>query len=71
VMAVVLYATEIGTTTVVAEGVETAAELQALTLLGVDAAQGYLISRPTTVSEEWSQWSTTGALHLASSPSLR
>jgi PAS domain S-box-containing protein len=68
VMAVVLYATEIGTTTVVAEGVETAAELQALTLLGVDAAQGYLISRPTTVSEEWSQWTTTRTLHLGLVP---
>jgi PAS domain S-box-containing protein len=72
VMAVVLYATEIGTTTVVAEGVETAAELRALTLLGVDAAQGYLISRPTTVSEEWSQWSATQTLHhLATLPPAR
>jgi PAS domain S-box-containing protein len=72
VMAVVVYATEVGTTTVVAEGVETAAELQTLTLLGVDAAQGYLISRPTTVSEEWSQWSATGALlYVAALPSSR
>jgi PAS domain S-box-containing protein len=68
VMAVVLYATEIGTTTVIAEGVETAAELAALTLLGVDAAQGYLIGRPTTASEEWSDWATTRMLDPESSP---
>ena len=68
VMAVVLYATEIGTTTVIAEGVETAAELAALTLLGVDAAQGYFIGRPTTDSEEWSDWATTRMLDPESSP---
>jgi PAS domain S-box-containing protein len=57
VMAVVLYATEVDTT-VIAEGVETTAELEALSALGVDAAQGYLLGRPTTLSAEWSAWTT-------------
>jgi EAL domain-containing protein (putative c-di-GMP-specific phosphodiesterase class I) len=34
--------------TVVAEGVETPAELSCVSGLGVDQAQGYLIGRPTT-----------------------
>ena len=58
VMAVVVYALEIGTTMVVAEGVETAEELDTLRSLGVDAAQGYLTGRPTTSHEEWFRWGT-------------
>ena len=58
VAAVVMFAMEIGTTTVVGEGVETKAELEALTTLGVDAAQGYLIGRPTASPEDWSRWGT-------------
>jgi predicted signal transduction protein with EAL and GGDEF domain len=46
VMAVVVYAMEIGTTMVIGEGVETTEELEALRSLGVDAAQGYLRGRP-------------------------
>lgn len=57
VMAVVVYAMEIGTTTVVGEGVETVDELEALKDLGVDAAQGYLIGRPTTQHTDWFAWS--------------
>jgi PAS domain S-box-containing protein len=56
VMAVVVYAMEIGTTTVVGEGVETLSELEALKDLGVDAAQGYLIGRPTTEPSQWFSW---------------
>jgi PAS domain S-box-containing protein len=57
VMAVVMFGMEIGATTIIAEGVETAAELDALKSLGVDAAQGYLIGRPTTSPEDWLRWS--------------
>jgi PAS domain S-box-containing protein len=53
VMAVVVYALEIGTTMVVAEGVETTGELETLRSLGVDAVQGYLTGAPTTCHEAW------------------
>ena len=56
VMAVVVYALEIGTTMVVAEGVETTQELDALKSLGVDAAQGFLLGRPTTSHQDWFTW---------------
>jgi PAS domain S-box-containing protein len=56
VAAVVSFATEMGATRVTGEGVETHAELLALTALGVDAAQGYHIGRPTTSALDWSQW---------------
>jgi EAL domain-containing protein (putative c-di-GMP-specific phosphodiesterase class I) len=60
-----MFALEIGTTTVIGEGVETTAELEALTMLGVDAAQGYLIGRPTLSPEDWSRW---GAPSAAAAP---
>ena len=44
-IAAVVLAGELGCT-MVAEGVETAAELATLRLIGVDAAQGYLLGRP-------------------------
>jgi PAS domain S-box-containing protein len=56
VMAVVMFALEVHSTTVIAEGVETVAELDALKSLGVDAGQGYLLGRPTTSSAEWLGW---------------
>jgi PAS domain S-box-containing protein len=56
VMAMVMYALEMRTT-VVGEGVETTEELDALKTLGVDAAQGYLLGRPTSDHEAWSAWS--------------
>jgi EAL domain-containing protein (putative c-di-GMP-specific phosphodiesterase class I) len=56
VMAVVMFAKEIGGITLVAEGVETPGELEALRSLGVDAAQGYLTGRPTTSPADWQQW---------------
>jgi EAL domain-containing protein (putative c-di-GMP-specific phosphodiesterase class I) len=45
--------------------VETTAELEALTMLGVDAAQGYLIGRPSLSPEDWSRW---GAPSAAAAP---
>ena len=48
----VLYALESGSL-VVGEGVETAAELDTLELLGVDAVQGYLLGRPRTGDAAW------------------
>jgi PAS domain S-box-containing protein len=56
VMALVVYALEIGTTMVIGEGVETTEELDALKSLGADAAQGYLLGRPSTSFEDWSTW---------------
>jgi EAL domain-containing protein (putative c-di-GMP-specific phosphodiesterase class I) len=41
--------------TIVAEGVETAAALAALTALGCDVAQGYYLSRPVT-AEAFDIW---------------
>jgi EAL domain-containing protein (putative c-di-GMP-specific phosphodiesterase class I) len=55
VTALVLLALDIGAT-VTGEGVETPAELATLLDLGVDAAQGYLIARPTTDPTDWYTW---------------
>ena len=55
VTALVLLALEIGAS-VTGEGVETATQLQALSTLGVDHAQGYLLSRPCTDRDEWTSW---------------
>jgi EAL domain-containing protein (putative c-di-GMP-specific phosphodiesterase class I) len=51
----VLLALDIGAS-VIAEGVETRDELRTLMALGVDAAQGYLIHRPTTDLAELQGW---------------
>lgn len=56
VNAVVSFASELGATKVIGEGVETQAELDALTELGVDGAQGYLLGRPTTAPADWLHW---------------
>jgi EAL domain-containing protein (putative c-di-GMP-specific phosphodiesterase class I) len=63
VMAVVMFAMEVKATTVVAEGVETNEELEALKSLGVDAAQGYLLGRPTASSADWLGWSADAAMN--------
>ncbi|MFF1382185.1 EAL domain-containing protein [Arthrobacter sp. NPDC058288] len=42
--------------TLVAEGIETAAELAAVTGLGMTAGQGYFLGRPTIQPEEWAKW---------------
>ncbi|MDX6254625.1 MAG: hypothetical protein QOJ11_959 [Frankiales bacterium] len=55
VTALVLLALDIGAT-VTGEGVETPAELATLVELGVDAAQGYLLARPTTDPGSWRAW---------------
>ena len=41
---------------VVAEGVETARELDCLTRLGVDTVQGHLTGMPTSAPGDWSNW---------------
>lgn len=51
----VLLALDIGAT-VVAEGIETAAELSTVASLGVDAVQGYLLARPTSDVSEIQRW---------------
>jgi EAL domain-containing protein (putative c-di-GMP-specific phosphodiesterase class I) len=56
VSAVVTFAKEMGATSVIGEGVETQAELDALRALGVDAAQGYFLGRPTTAATDWVRW---------------
>ena len=45
---------------VVAEGVETRADLCSARDLGVHAAQGYLLARPSTEREDVTRWLTTG-----------
>jgi EAL domain-containing protein (putative c-di-GMP-specific phosphodiesterase class I) len=55
--AVVMFAFEIDAS-VVAEGVETQPEYETLCTLGLDAAQGYLLGRPTIDELEWQSWQT-------------
>ena len=54
--AVVALARELGSS-VVAQGIETAGELQEATALNVAAAQGYLLGRPSVHPLDWSSWS--------------
>lgn len=53
--AMVGFAKEIGAV-LVAEGIETKAELSAVVELGMTAGQGYLLGRPSVRPEEWAQW---------------
>ncbi len=53
--AMVGFSSEIGAA-LVAEGIETEAELAAVTELGMTAAQGYLIGRPSLSPEDWASW---------------
>jgi EAL domain-containing protein (putative c-di-GMP-specific phosphodiesterase class I) len=53
--AMVGFSSEIGAT-LVAEGIETEAELAAVTKLGMTSAQGYLIGRPSLNREDWARW---------------
>jgi EAL domain-containing protein (putative c-di-GMP-specific phosphodiesterase class I) len=58
--------------TIVAEGVEESDDLEAIRDLGVDAAQGYLIARPTVNLDEIAQWTrTVGSRTYSSTPSGR
>ncbi len=54
----VLLALDLGAT-VIAEGVETTDDLSALVDLGVDAAQGYLLDRPSTSTQRLDYWTRT------------
>jgi PAS domain S-box-containing protein len=49
------FACRIGAT-IVAEGIETEAELDAVAGLGMASAQGYLLGRPTIDENEWASW---------------
>ena len=60
--AVVLFAFEMGSA-VVAEGVETLAELRMAQTLGIDAAQGFLLGRPTDDWTTWAEWHSRGPLY--------
>ncbi|GAA4368342.1 sensor domain-containing phosphodiesterase [Paeniglutamicibacter cryotolerans] len=53
--AMVGFAGEIGAS-LVAEGIETEAELATVTALGMGSGQGYLLGRPTTLPEDWARW---------------
>ncbi|OOP63670.1 hypothetical protein BMF89_05800 [Arthrobacter sp. SRS-W-1-2016] len=53
--AMVGFAKEIGAS-LVAEGIETEAELSAVAELGMSAGQGYLLGRPSVRPEDWAQW---------------
>ena len=53
--AMVSFATEIGSR-LVAEGIETRAQLALVTGLGVHAGQGYLLGHPSVRPEDWTQW---------------
>ncbi len=57
VTALVLLALEIGAS-VTGEGVETADQLSALSTLGVDMAQGYLLARPSADPTDQESWWT-------------
>lgn len=60
--AVVLFAFEMGSA-VVAEGVETIAELQTAQTLGIDAVQGFLLGRPTDDWDTWAEWHRSGPVY--------
>lgn len=53
--ALVEFARRIGAT-LVAEGIETQAELAAVTGLGMAGGQGYLLGRPSIHPREWAAW---------------
>lgn len=44
----------------IAQGIETCAELAAVTDLGMAAGQGYFLGRPTTLRTDWNAWSVAG-----------
>lgn len=69
ITALVLLALDLDAT-VVAEGVETMAELSMLASLGVDCAQGYLLARPSTERSRWSRWADPGRVWDTAQPRL-
>jgi len=56
ITALVLLGLDLGAS-ITSEGVETAVQYDTLLSLGVDNAQGYLLSRPTTDPTAWTRWS--------------
>jgi PAS domain S-box-containing protein len=54
-MAMVGFSSRIGAS-LVAEGIETNAELNTVTGMGVNAGQGYLLGRPSVLPSDWSHW---------------
>ncbi len=65
ISAFVLLALEMGAT-VVAEGVERESDLSTMRDLGVDAAQGYLLGRPTANRRALTRWATGDATRRVS-----
>jgi PAS domain S-box-containing protein len=55
VTAIVLLGLELDAT-ITGEGVETRAELETISLLGIDHAQGYHLGRPDTNPTSWTTW---------------
>jgi EAL domain-containing protein (putative c-di-GMP-specific phosphodiesterase class I) len=53
--AMVGFASQIGAG-LIAEGIETDAELVTITGLGVNAGQGYLLGRPSVLAADWIHW---------------
>jgi EAL domain-containing protein (putative c-di-GMP-specific phosphodiesterase class I) len=68
--AVVSFAARTGTK-VTAEGIESPAELRTVTDLGMDAAQGYLLGRPSIEPREWARWQTHADRAASSHPRTR
>jgi EAL domain-containing protein (putative c-di-GMP-specific phosphodiesterase class I) len=67
ITALVLLALDLDAT-IVAEGVETMAELSTLATLGVDCAQGYLLARPSTDRARWRRWTDPGRVWDTAQP---
>lgn len=57
--------------TVVAEGIETQAELQTLKGLGMISGQGYLLGHPTANAEDWATWSEETAERMIAAGSTQ
>lgn len=55
--AIIDFAGRIGAA-IVAEGIETRAEFEAVTALGMNSGQGFLLGRPTTDPKDWGRWDT-------------
>ena len=66
--AMVGFAAQIGAS-LVAEGIETEAELSTVKLLGMSAGQGFLLGRPTVNTEDWKLWRPPAADNTTSSRS--
>jgi EAL domain-containing protein (putative c-di-GMP-specific phosphodiesterase class I) len=61
--ALVMFGLDVGSVTIVAEGIETAEELRTIASLGIDAAQGYFLGRPAPADAEWPPMTNLMAFH--------